>query len=158
MSAVVASHIQSFRRPTADGVITSYIHHNSKLAVLVEINCETDFLARTEEFAVLANQIAEHIAGAAPVVVDRAALPAELVERKRRQFQDAVRASGKPDSLAARIVDGKMAAYFRDVALMEQRWVREPTMTIGDLVKAVSARTGENIQVRRFARFHMGIA
>jgi elongation factor Ts len=145
-------------RRTGEGLILSYIHHNGKLGVLVEVNCETDFVARTTDFATLAGQIAEHIAGAAPVAVDRDALPPEVVARKRAAFEEDAHASGKPDDLRAKIVDGKMKAYFRDVALMEQPWVREPKLTIGDLVKELSAKTGENIQVRRFARFHMGLA
>ena len=145
-------------RRTGEGLIVSYIHHNGKLGVLVEVNCETDFVARTEDFATLARQLAEHIAGAAPIVVEREHLSAEVIDRKRKAFAEEVRSAGKPDSLVARIVDGKMDAYFRLVVLMDQAWVREPKITIGDLVKEVSAKTGEAVRVRRFARFHMGIA
>ena len=145
-------------RVTGEGVITSYAHHNGKIGVLVEVNCETDFVARTDDFRILARYLAEHIAATAPVAVDRDQMPADLVERKRQSFEAQVRALGKPEQLAAKIVDGKMEAYFRDVVLMDQEWVREPKITIRDLVKDVSARTGEAIRVRRFARFHMGIA
>ena len=145
-------------RVTGEGVITSYAHHNGKIGVLVEVNCETDFVARTDDFRILARYLAEHIAATAPVAVDREQMPADLVERKRQSFEAQVRALGKPEQLAAKIVDGKMEAYFRDVVLMDQEWVREPKITIRDLVKDVSARTGEAIRVRRFARFHMGIA
>jgi elongation factor Ts len=145
-------------RVTGEGVITSYAHHNGKIGVLVEVNCETDFVARTDDFRILARYLAEHIAATAPVAVDRDQMPADLVERKRQSFEAQVRALGKPEALAGKIVDGKMEAYFRDVVLMDQGWVREPKISIRDLVKGVSAKTGEVIRVRRFARFHMGIA
>jgi elongation factor Ts len=145
-------------RVTGEGVITSYAHHNGKIGVLVEVNCETDFVARTDDFRILARYLAEHIAATAPVAVDREQMPADLVERKRRSFEAQVRALGKPEQLAAKIVDGKMEAYFRGVVLMDQEWVREPKITIRNLVNDVSAKTGEAIRVRRFARFHMGIA
>jgi elongation factor Ts len=145
-------------RRTGEGLITSYAHHNGKLGVLVEVNCETDFVARTDDFRTLARHLAEHIAAAAPLAVDREQMPADVVERKRQSFEEQVRALGKPEPLAAKIVDGKMEAYFRSVVLMDQEWVREPKITIGDLVREVSAKTGEAIRVRRFARFHMGIA
>jgi elongation factor Ts len=145
-------------RPTSEGVIASYVHHNGKLGVLIEVNCETDFVARTEEFGTLVRFLAEQVAGAAPIAVTRDALPVETVEQRRRAFEDEVRASGKPAHLAVRIIDGKMDAYFRSVVLMDQMWVREPGITVAQLVKQAAARTGENIQVRRFARFHMGIA
>lgn len=145
-------------RPTGEGLILSYNHHNGKLGVLVEVNCETDFVARTEDFTVLARQLAEHIAAAAPIVVEREQLSSELVDRKRKTFEEEVRMAGKPEHLISRIVDGKIEAYCRDVVLMDQAWVREPKIRISELVKEVSAKTGEAIRVRRFARFHMGIA
>ncbi|HMA24792.1 MAG TPA: elongation factor Ts [Gemmatimonadaceae bacterium] len=145
-------------RRTGEGLITSYAHHNGKIGVLVEVNCETDFVARTSEFRTLARYLAEQIAATAPVAVDRDQMPADLVARKRQSFESQVRALGKPEQLAAKIVDGKMEAYFRVVVLMDQEWVREPKITIADLVKDVSTKTGETIRVRRFARFHMGIA
>jgi elongation factor Ts len=145
-------------RRTSDGLIASYIHHNGRLGALVEVNCETDFVARTDDFAILAQQLAEHVAAAAPIAVSRDVLPAELVEEKRRAVEAEVRSAGKPDALIARIVEGKMDAYFGLVALVDQRWVREPSKTISQLIHEVGAKTGENIQVRRFARFHMGVA
>jgi elongation factor Ts len=162
MSAVKARKVQEIQhrahRRTAEGLIVSYTHHNGKLGALVEVNCETDFVARTEEFKTLARYLAEHVAAAAPIAVDRGQVPAEAVERKRETFVAQVRALGKPEQLAAKIVDGKMEAYFRTVVLMDQDWVREPNITIADLVQDVSTKTREVIRVRRFARFHMGIA
>jgi len=162
MSAITVKNRQEVRhrthRRTAEGLITSYTHHNGKLGVLVEVNCETDFVARTDEFRTLARYLAEHIAATAPLAVDREQMPADVVERKRQAFEEQVRALGKPEPLAAKIVDGKMEAYLRTVVLMDQEWVREPKISIANLVAEVSVKTGEAIRVRRFARFHMGIA
>jgi len=143
-------------RQTKEGVIGSYVHHNGKIAVLVELNCETDFVARTEDFLQLGKWIAEHVAAAAPVAVDKDQVPPEKVESERRIFMEQVKADGKPEHMIEKIVEGKIQAFYKDVALMHQAWVREPKKTIGDLVKEISAKTGENIQVRRFVRFQLG--
>lgn len=143
-------------RSTREGAIGSYIHHNGKIAVLVELNCETDFVARTEDFQQLAKFIAEHVAAAAPIAVDKDQVPQDKVESERRIFIEQVKAEGKPDHMIDKIVEGKVQAYYKDVALLHQAWVREPKKTIGDLVKEVSAKTGENIQVRRFVRYQLG--
>jgi elongation factor Ts len=145
-------------RSTSEGVIGSYIHHNGKIAVLVEVNCETDFVARTEDFQQLARSLAEHVAAAAPIAVDKDQIPADKVESERRIFTQQVRESGKPENMIEKIVDGKIEAYYKDVALLHQAWVRDPKKTVGDLVKEVSAKTGENIQVRRFVRYQLGEA
>jgi len=143
-------------KQTSEGVIGSYIHHNGKVGVMVEINCETDFVARTDDFKQLVKHVAEHIAAAAPVAVDKDQVPQDKVERERRIFVEQVKESGKPDHLIEKIVSGKVEAYYKDVALVHQAWVREPKKTVGDLIKESSARLGENIQVRRFVRFQMG--
>ena len=143
-------------KQTSEGIISSYIHHNGKVGVLVEVNCETDFVARTDDFKQLVKFIAEHIAAAAPVAVDKDSVPAEKVERERKIFEQQVRESGKPENLIDKIVSGKVEAFYKDVALVHQEWVREPKKTIGDLIKEASAKLGENIQVRRFVRFQMG--
>ncbi len=122
----------------------------------MELNCETDFVARTDDFKNLAKMVAEHIAAAAPLGVDKDAVPAERVERERRIFEEQARQSGKPAAVIEKMVAGKVDAYYRDVALLHQAWVREPKKTVGDLVKETSARVGENIQVRRFVRFKLG--
>ncbi len=143
-------------RTTSEGIIGHYLHHNGKLAALVELNCETDFVARTDDFKDLARSLAEHVAAAAPLAVDRDGIPAETIESERRIAEEQTRASGKPDAMVQKIVDGKLEAFYKDVTLLAQPWVREPKQTIGDLVKAVSAKTGEHIQVRRFVRFQLG--
>ena len=143
-------------RSTSEGVIGSYIHHNGKVGVLVEVNCETDFVARNPEFKELVKELALHIASAAPVSVAKSGVPAEAIEKERRIYEQQVRESGKPEHLIGKIVDGKVEAYYKQVVLMSQEWIRDPKKTIGDLVKEVSAKMGENIVVRRFARFQMG--
>ena len=145
-------------RQTSEGRIASYIHHNGRLGAIVEVNCETDFVARTDDFAILATQLAEHVAAAAPIAVTRDGIDPDVVAEKARTFETEVRAAGKPAALVDRIVDGKLAAYFELVVLVEQRWVREPKVKIGDLIRDLAAKTGENIQIRRFSRFHMGTA
>src|SRR5687768_1501001 len=122
-------------KQTSEGVIGSYIHHNGKVGVMVEINCETDFVARTDDFKQLVKYVAEHIAAAAPVAVDKDQVPADKVERERRIFVERVKESGKPDHLIEKIVPGKVEAYYKDVALVHQAWVREPKKTVGDLIR-----------------------
>lgn len=143
-------------KQTSEGVITSYIHHNGKVGVLVEVNCETDFVARTDDFRQLAREIALHIASSAPIAVDREGISPDKVAVERRIAEEQARASGKPDNIVQRMVEGKVEAYYKDVCLMQQPWIRDPKKTIGELVKEASAKVGENIQVRRFVRFQMG--
>jgi elongation factor Ts len=145
-------------RAASEGLISSYIHHNSKIGVLVEVNCETDFVARTDDFKGLVKSIAEHIAAAAPLAVDKDQIPPEKVAQERRIFEEQVKASGKPANLVDKIVEGKIEAFYKEVCLLNQPWVRDDKRTVGDLVKEMSAKTGENIQVRRFSRFQMGEA
>lgn len=143
-------------RKASEGVIGSYIHHNGKIAVLVELNCETDFVARTDDFKELGKFLAEHVAAAAPIAVDKDMVPAEKIESERRIFVEQVKASGKPENMIDKIVAGKIEAYYKDVCLLHQAWVREPKKTVGELVKEVAAKTGENIQVKRFVRYQLG--
>jgi elongation factor Ts len=145
-------------RTASEGLIGSYIHHNGKIGVLVEVNCETDFVARTDDFRNLVKSIAEHIAAAAPIAVDKDQIPADKIETERRIFTEQVKASGTPANLVDKIVEGKIEAYYKDVCLLYQPWVRDDKKTVGDLVKEMSGKTGENIQVRRFTRFMMGEA
>ncbi len=143
-------------KATSEGLVGSYIHHNGKIGVLVEVNCETDFVARTEDFQQLVKTIAEHIAAAAPLGVDKSEVPAEAVDRERRIAEEQARESGKPDAIVQKMVEGKVEAFYKDVVLMSQPWIREPKKSIADLVKETSSKLGENIQVRRFARFQLG--
>ena len=143
-------------RTAAEGLISSYIHHNGKIGVLVEVNCETDFVARTDDFKALVKSVAEHIAATAQLAVDKDQIPAEKVASERRIYTEQVKESGKPANLVDKIVDGKLEAFFKDNCLLSQPWVRDDKKSVGDLVKEMSAKTGENIQVRRFVRFMMG--
>jgi elongation factor Ts len=143
-------------REATEGQVVSYIHHNGKVGVLLEINCETDFVARNPEFKELAKEIALHIASMAPLAIDKSGVPAEVVERERRIFEQQVRESGKPENLVPKIVEGKVEAFYKQSVLLSQEWVRDPKKTIGDLVKEATAKMGENIVVRRFARFALG--
>src|ERR1700759_1384347 len=149
-------------RRTTEGTMASYVHPNGMVGVLVEVNCETKECARSVEFQLFAQWIAEQIAAAAPLAVDRDQLSPELVARRHRQFvadaladADALEAG---DAAVAEIVDKKMEAFYRDTALMDQRWARNPAMTISLLMAQVSAMSGETIRVRRFSRCHMGMA
>lgn len=143
-------------KQTGEGIISHYIHHNGKVGVLVEVNCETDFVARTDDFKELAREIALHIASAAPVAVDKDGVSQEMVDRERRIFEEQARESGKPDAVIAKMVEGKVESYYKEAALLHQPYVRDPKKTIGDLVKEASARLGENVQIRRFTRYQLG--
>lgn len=143
-------------KQTSEGLIASYIHHNGRIGVLVEVNCETDFVARTDDFKTLAREIALHVASTAPLAVDKDGIPADRVDRERRIFEEQARATGKPSAVVQKIAEGKLESFYKEAALLHQPWVREPKKTIGDLVKEASARLGEHIQVRRFVRFQMG--
>jgi elongation factor Ts len=143
-------------KQTSEGLITSYIHHNGKVGVMVEVNCETDFVARTDDFKKLVREIALHIAHAAPIAIDRDGIPEEKVAVERRIAEEQAKSSGKPEAIAKRMVEGKVEAYFKDNTLMHQPWVHDPKKSIGDLIKETSAKVGENIQVRRFVRYQMG--
>lgn len=143
-------------RAASEGQISSYIHHNGKVGVLLEVNCETDFVARTDDFKKLVRELALHIASAAPLAIDKSGIASDSIEKERRIYEEQVRASGKPDHLIGKIVDGKIESYYKEVALLSQPWIREPKKSITELIKETSARLGENIVVRRFVRFQMG--
>jgi len=145
-------------RETREGLVGSYIHFTGKIGVMVEVNCETDFVARTDDFKALVKHIAEHIAAAAPIAIDKDQVPPDKVEQERRIFVEQVRQSGKPENMIEKIVEGKIQAYYKDVCLLHQAWIRDDKKTIGDLVKEASAKTGENVQVRRFTRYQIGEA
>jgi elongation factor Ts len=137
-------------------VIEPYVHFNGRVAVLVEVNCETDFVARTEEFRALAKDLALQVASARPVAVRVEDVPPELVASERRVYEAQVAEEQKPDAVKAKIVEGRLRKFFEESVLLEQKFVKDDTRTVGDLVKAMAAKTGENVQVRRFARFELG--
>ena len=143
-------------RETREGFIGHYVHHNGKVGVLVEVDCETDFVARNPEFRELVKEIALQVASSAPLAVDKDGIPADIVERERRIAEQQVAESGKPEHIRGKIVEGKVEAFYKDNTLLSQPWIRDPKKTIGDLVKETSAKVGENVVVRRFARFEIG--
>ncbi|MDP2958711.1 MAG: translation elongation factor Ts [Longimicrobiales bacterium] len=143
-------------RTANQGVIGSYIHFDAKTAVIVEVNCETDFVANTEAFRALAKDLAMHIASAAPLAVSPADIPSEVVERERHVYEEQVKAEGKPAALAQKIVEGKMQRFFRDNTLLAQPFVKDQDKTIEQLITEISAKTGEKIAVARFARLKVG--
>ncbi len=145
-------------RTASQGLVVSYIHHNHQVGVLLEINSETDFVARNDAFKELARDIALHIASADPIGVTAEDIPADLLERERRIAEEQVAAEGKPENVRAKIVDGKIKKFIAERTLLEQPYVRDDKKTVGDLVKEVSGKLGEAITVRRFARFQIGAA
>jgi len=148
-------------RVANEGVVTSYIHAGGRLGVLVELNCETDFVARTEEFKTLARDIAMQIAATDPRYVSREEIPPDAVESERAAYIVQAVAEKKPEAVAARIADGKLEKYFSTVCLVDQPFIRDEgakPRTVGEVVKDAIARTKENIKVRRFARFKLGEA
>ena len=143
-------------RVAAEGVVGSYIHAGGKIGVLVEVNCETDFVAKTEGFQDLVHDIAIHIAAAEPRFVRREEVTPEVLERERAIYREQAAASGKPANVVEKIVEGKMEKFYSEACLLEQPFVKNPDQTVGQLVTEAVAKIGENIQVRRFARFKLG--
>lgn len=147
-------------RTVAAGIVYSYIHHNAQVGVLLEINCETDFVARTEDFKALAHEVALHIAShdPSPVAVTPADIPADLVERQRRIAEQQVVEEGKPENIRPKIVEGKVKKFISDRSLTEQTFVKDAEKTVGQLIKEASGKLGEAVTVRRFSRFQIGEA
>ena len=141
-------------RSTNEGLIGSYIHMGGRIGVLVEVNCESDFVARTEDFQALAREIAMHIAAASPQYVRRDEVPADVLEREKAIYRDQVK--DKPPQVVEKIVEGKLNSYFEQVCLLDQPSIRDPKMTIGQLVQSAVAKMGENISIARFARLKLG--
>jgi elongation factor Ts len=145
-------------KTASQGLVVSYIHHNHQVGVLLELNCETDFVARTHDFAQLARDVALHIASADPIGVNPEDVPAELVERERRIAEEQAAREGKPENIRGRIVDGKLKKFIAERTLLEQPFVKDDSKTVGQLIKEASGKLGEAISVRRFARFAIGEA
>jgi elongation factor Ts len=143
-------------RETKQGIVQSYIHVNGSLGALVELNCETDFVARTDDFKQLAYELALHIAASDPRYLDKDAIPAEELARQRAELEEQVRVTGTPDELVARGVEERLERWVQEVALLEQPYVRDPKLSVRQLIASVGSRTGENIRVGRWARFKIG--
>jgi len=139
-----------------EGTIGSYVHFDDRTAAMVELNCETDFVANTDDFKALARDLALHIASSAPLAVSKDDIPADIVERERRVFTEQVKEEGKPEHIADKIVEGKLQKFFKESTLLAQPFVKDPDKSIEELITEVSARTGEKIEIARFARFKVG--
>lgn len=143
-------------RAAQEGQVGSYVHFNGKVGVLVEVSCETDFVARTDDFQELVRDLALHIASARPLAVTPEELPHDVVERERSIFEAQVAESGKPEHVRPKIVEGKLKKFYQEHALLEQPFVKDDKKSVGELVKEVSGKLGENVVVRRFVRFKLG--
>lgn len=143
-------------RIAADGIIDAYIHLNNRIGVLLEVNCETDFVARNETFRAMVHDIAMHIAASKPLFVSSDDVPESVLEEEREINRNRALKEGKPEKVVDKIVDGRMQKYFEEFCLLDQPFVKDPDMTIGDLVKQTIAAVGENVVVRRFSRFQVG--
>ena len=143
-------------RVTSDGQVQSYIHAGGKIGVLVEVNCETDFSAKTEDFTEFVKNVAMQIAATNPVSIDRESVPGDILEKEREIYAVQAKESGKPEKVIEKIVDGKMKKFYSEACLLEQPYVKNPDMTVQDLVNEVMAKTGENVVIRRFVRFQLG--
>jgi len=143
-------------RATKEGVIGHYIHMGGKVGVLVEVNCETDFVARTDDFQALAKEIAMHVAAADPRFVGREQVPGAELEKEKDIYRGQFAGSGKPEAVIDKIVEGKLGSFYSQICLLEQPSVRDPDVTIQQMLQAATAKTGENITVSRFVRFKLG--
>ena len=143
-------------RAMTEGTIQSYIHMGGKLGVLVEVNCETDFVAKNEDFVQFAKNVAMHIAATNPLGVRSEDVPEEVVQRERDIYQAQALETGKPENVITKIVDGKMNKFFKENSLLNQAYVRDPELTIEDVLNELIAKIGENITIRRFVRFQTG--
>lgn len=156
----IASASKKADRVAAEGRIEAYIHANGRIGVLVEVNCETDFVAENKDFKEFVKDISLQIAGLAPRYVSRDEIPAEVIEKERQNFMEQAKQEGKPEKVIPRIVEGKLEKFYKEVCLLEQEFVKngpnEKGRTIDQLVKEQIARIGENINIRRFVRFELG--
>jgi elongation factor Ts len=143
-------------KETAEGIITSYIHPGSKIGVLVDIDCETDFVARTEDFQRLAKEVAMHIAAMNPIAISREDVSPVIIEKEREIFLAEAEASGKPEKVREKIVEGKIEKFFTEQCLMEQPYIKNPDITVKDFITDTVAKLGEHVIVRRFTRYQLG--
>lgn len=143
-------------RTTSEGTIATYIHAGGKLGVMVEVGCETDFVAKNEEFIAFAKDIAMHIAAANPLTVKREDIGQQIIDREMEIYKNQALDSGKPENIAIKMVSGKMEKYYAEVSLLEQKFIKNPDLTIQDMLNGLIAKIGENISIKQFARFQVG--
>jgi elongation factor Ts len=152
----VSAAAKKSHRSTGEGLVESYIHPGGKVGVLIEVNCETDFVARTEAFKTLVRDLAMQIAAACPISVSPDEVPGELIAKEREILAEQAKASGKPEKIIEKMVEGRIQKYFEEVCLLEQKFVKEQDRAVKDIINDAIAKLGENIRVRRFARFQLG--
>ncbi len=152
----IAGASKKLHRETLEGMVDSYIHPGNRVGVLLEVNCETDFVARTDDFKTLVHDLAMHIAAMSPRYVSREDIPADVLEKEKEILREQARQTGKPDHVIEKIVEGRLEKFFEENCLLEQNFVKNPDMTIEDYIKTYIAKLGENIRVKRFIRFELG--
>ena len=152
----IAAAAKKEGRTTSQGIVNSYIHPGGRVGVLVEVACETDFVARTDDFQDMVHNLAMHIAAASPEALQREDLDTTLVEKEREIYRSQMLEQGKPENIIDKIVDGKIDKYYGEVCLLEQKYVKDADMTVEDYIKSVIGKLGENMQVKRFVRFEIG--
>jgi elongation factor Ts len=152
----IASAAKKEGRATSQGIVGSYIHMGGKVGVLVEVACETDFVARTDDFQGFVHDVAMHIAAANPMAVTRDEVDPSLIEKEKEIYRDQMKEQGKPDNIIDKIVEGKVDKYYSEIVLLEQSFVKDPDMTVEDYLKSIIGKLGENMQIKRFARFQIG--
>jgi len=143
-------------RIAAEGVIGSYVHAGGKIGVMVEVNCETDFVAKTDDFQAFAKDIAMHIAASNPVYLRRENVPLEVIEREREIYRAQAREGGKPEKVIEKIVEGRLEKFYSEVCLLEQHFIKDPDLTIQNLQNELIGKVGEKVEIRRFSRFQVG--
>jgi len=151
-----AQVIKRSARDTREGLISSYVHSGSKLGVLLEVNCETDFVARTSEFSQLAKELAMQVAAMDPLWIKPEDVPKEVIEKEKEIYKKQAQESGKPEKVVEKIVQGRLQKYFSEVCLLEQPYIKDPKLRVKDVVAESVAKLGENIRVGRFTRFRVG--
>ena len=152
----LASAAKKSDRTTSQGLVSSYIHGEGKIGVLIEVNCETDFVARTEDFQSLVKDLAMHVAATNPQFVKREDVPSDVLDREKEVYRGQLREMKKPEAMMDKIIEGKMDKFFSDICLIEQAFVKDPDVKVQSLLTDKIAKLGENITVKRFARFELG--
>jgi len=143
-------------RSANEGVIGVYVHHGSRVAAMVELNCETDFVARTQEFQTLAHDLAMQVTAAQPQYISREDVPPEVIEAEKQKYRAQMDGQNKPEHILDRIIEGKLEKFYQDTCILEQPFIKDEDSTVEDLIKSIIAKTGENIVIRRFVRYEIG--
>jgi elongation factor Ts len=151
----LAKAVERKDRTASEGAMFSYIHHNGKIGVLLQLNCETDFVARTDEFVRLGSDLCMQVAAANPLFVSREEVPGEVLDSEKKIYREQVESMNKPENVMERIVEGKLKGFYEQVCLVDQTFVKEPNERIGNMIDSLSSKLGEKLAVGRFARFEI---